>query len=123
MTGWNIHPDRVVALLVQAQESRDGLSKAIRPKDVQEVTDGVFWEGHAGAVVAPLIDALVDLSALQEQHMLGIVTLADTCLSGLANTTLAYQSGMHEMAVDQQRALIENADVLDGVNPPGPPAG
>lgn len=120
-------PDRVVTLLVQAQESRDRLGRAVRPQEVQEVTDGVFWEGYAGAVIAPLIDALVDLSALQEQHLLGIATLADTCLSGLSNTTLAYQAGMHDMAVEQQQALLDNADVLDGANPPpgppGPPRG
>lgn len=60
----------------------------------------------------------MDLSALQEQHLLGIATLADTCLSGLSNTTLAYQAGMHDMAVEQQQALLDNADVLDGANPP-----
>lgn len=126
MSGWKIDPERVVALLLQAQESRDRLGRAVRPKEVEEVTGGIFWEGYAGAVIAPLIDALVDLSALQEQHLLGIATLADTCLSGLSNTTLAYQAGMHDMAVEQQKTLLENADVLDGagrpVGPPGRPA-
>jgi hypothetical protein len=118
MTGWNIDPERVVGLLNRAGEKRLRLDDAIQQRDVDDITDGVFWQGQAGAVVAPLVDALVDLSALQGQQLAGVAVLADTCLSGLANTTLAYQAGMQEMAVQGQREMLKNADVLDGTPPP-----
>ncbi|GAB2616494.1 DUF6507 family protein [Pseudactinotalea suaedae] len=119
MTGWNIDPDRVVGLLTRAGERRLRLDDAIQQRDVDDIIDGVFWPGQAGAVVAPLVDALVDLSALQGKQLAGVALLADTCLSGLTNTTLAYQAGMQEMAVQQQREMLRNADVLDGPPPPG----
>lgn len=119
MTGWKIDPERVVGLLTRVGEKRLKLDDAIRQRDVDDITDGVFWQGQAGAVVAPLVDALVDLSALQGRQLAGVALLADTCLSGLTSTTLAYQSGMQDMAVEQQRQLLKHADVLD--DPAGPP--
>ena len=71
------------------------------------------------AAIAPaLVDALVDLSALQGRQLAGIALLADTCLSGLTGTTLAYQSGMQDMAIEQQRQLLKHADVLGDPAPP-----
>lgn len=118
MTGWNIDPERVVGLLTEAGERRLRLDDSIQQRDVDDITDGIFWPGQAGAVVAPLVDALVDLSALQGQQLAAVAVLADTCLSGLSNTTLAYQAGMQEMAVQQQREMLKNADVLDDPPPP-----
>jgi hypothetical protein len=118
MTGWRVDPERVVGLLARAGERRLKLDTAIQQRDVDDVTDGVFWQGQAGAVVAPLVDALVDLSALQGRQLAGVALLADTCLSGLTSTTLAYQSGMQEMAVEQQRQMLKHAEVLDDPAPP-----
>lgn len=113
MTGWQLEPEEIIRVLNDAGAARTKLERAIRPKDVEAVVDGIFWDGYATALIAPLAQAVADLSALQGKHLQGIATLVDVGLSGLTNTTLSYQAGMHDMAVETQREMLRAADVLD----------
>lgn len=113
MTGWQLEPDEIIKVLTATGNARMRLTHAIRTKDTQDVVDGLFWEGYASAVIAPLIEAVADLSELQGKHLDGIATLADVGLSGLTNTTLSYQAGMHDIAAETQRQMLRAADVLD----------
>ena len=113
MTGWQLDPDEIIKVLTSTGEARARLAHAIRPKDTQDIIDGVFWPGYAGAVIAPLAQAVADLSELQGKQLDGIATLADVGLSGLTNTTLSYQSGMQDIAAQTQAGMLKGADVLD----------
>lgn len=110
---WKLQPEQVIGLINTARERQHGLTHVARPQHGVDLLEGIRWDGYAGAVVAPLTQAIFDLLEVQSRHLSGIYTLAETCLSSLSNTTLAYQSGMQDMAREHERALLSHAEAFD----------
>lgn len=107
MSGWKLDPPSILAVVASTEKTRDRLSRAVRPQDLERIDEGIAW---GGPLTQPLRDALVALTEVQGEDITTIRNHVAAGILGLTNAATAYRQGNDDMVAELQSQMLATAD-------------